>query len=845
MTTDALTTIELPELCLVALVGPTSSGKSSFAAAHFRPTEVLSSDAFRALVSDDENSLEATADAFESLYFVAAKRLERGRLTVIDATHLRPEDRRRVVELARAHDVLPVAIALDLPPAELLARHAARSDRPFGEGVVRRQANELRRNLSSLNREGFRHVWTLKTPEDVAGVQIRRTKLYSDRRDEHGPFDFIGDVHGCLPELTELLGQLGYAVSPDLAVTPPPGRQAVFVGDLVDRGPDTPGVLRLVMGMVQAGTALCVPGNHDDKLGRALQGKKVTVNHGLERSLEQLEPEPAEFKQQVAAFLEGLTSHYVLDGGRAVVAHAGLIEKYQGRASGRVREFALYGDVDGTDAAGLPLRRNWAADYRGAALVVYGHTPVWEPTWENGTINIDTGCVFGGRLSALRYPEREVVSVPARATYAVPARPLKPAEPADGLLDLADFTGKQVVETALLGRVTLREDELAAAVEVAGRFAVDPRWLIYLPPTMSPSETSRQGGYLEHPHEAFEHYRRAGVAQLVCEEKHMGSRALLLVAQSVEVAARRFGVVDGRAGLVYSRTGRAFFDDVNLESALLDRARQAIEGAGLWNELRTDWLLLDAELLPWSFKALDLIRRQYAAVGAAATHALPAAVAQLEQAQARGLDVSGLRTRTRERAGDVRRYVTAYRQYVRRVSGLPDLRVAPFHLLAGEGQVYSDRDHLWHLGTLAKLAQAAPDLFLATEHRLVNFNDPASQAAATEWWLDLTAEGGEGMVVKPRDFIRRGPKGLVQPALKVRGREYLRLIYGPEYTRPEHLERLRERALSGKRQRALREFALGLEGLSRFVAGEPLRRVHQCALGVLALESDLSADPRL
>ncbi|GGO29648.1 polynucleotide kinase-phosphatase [Deinococcus humi] len=845
-------TINLPELCLVALIGASSSGKTTLAHRLFRPGEVLSSDAFRLLVAGDENALDASNDAFDSLYHVARKRLARGLLTVIDATNVQPDARRRIVELAKEFDVLPVALVLDLPEELLLARHRARPDRPFAARVVSQQMGSLRRSLRKLQAEGFRQMTVLNSEDQVAAAQVTRMPLYNNLRHEHGPFDFIGDVHGCLDELRDLLTKLGYAVRDDLSVIPPEGRKAVFVGDLVDRGPDTPGVLRLVMGMVQNGTALCVPGNHDIKLVKALRGRKVSVTHGLDRSLEQLEAESPEFRQQVTDFLEGLVSHYVLDDGQVVVAHAGMKETYQGRASGRVREFALYGETTGeTDEFGLPVRWNWAAEYRGAATVVYGHTPVPEPQWLNRTVDIDTGCVFGGRLTALRYPERDLVSVPARQVYAEPVRPLqRPSDPQsaqqahDEVLDLADVTGKRLIATRLRGNITVREDQSGAALETLSRFAVDPRWLVYLPPTMSPSETSAREGYLEYPTEAFEHYRRAGVERVVCEEKHMGSRAVLVVARDAGAARARFGVEDGRVGRIYTRTGRAFFGDEAMEAEVLARLGGAFETSGLWNELNSDWAVLDAEILPWSFKADELIRRQYAAVGSAASATFPAELKALEAAVARGLPLGDLLERTQERAALTGAYVDAYRQYVRRVSSIADVRVAPFHLLASEGHVHTDQDHLWHLNSLARLAGADPDLFMATAHREVDLNDAANVTAAEDWWLALTGQGGEGMVVKPLSFVVRGRKGLVQPAIKVRGREYLRIIYGPEYTLPENLTRLRQRGLSGKRTLALREFALGLEGLERFVEGEPLRRLHECVFGVSALESEV-LDPRL
>lgn len=843
--TEPAPLINLPELCLVALVGATSAGKSTFAARHFLPSEVLSSDFFRALVSDDEGSLEATGDAFDALFYVAGKRLARGRLTVIDATSVRPDDRRRLVELARAHDVLPVAIVLDLPKNVLEARHAARPERDFGAEVISRHVAELRRTMRGMGKEGFRHIWTLRTPEEVDATKIQRVPLYTNKKHLHGPFDFIGDVHGCLPELRELLGKLGYALHGDGA-TPPPGRTAIFVGDLVDRGPDSPGTLRLVMNMVKSGAALCVPGNHDEKLKRALDGKAVKALHGLDVTLAGLDAAGDAFKAEVREFIDGLVSHLVLDDGRVVVAHAGLPEKYQGRSSGRVRSFALYGDVDGSrDDLGLPVRRDWAADYRGQAYVVYGHTPVAVPRWVNRTIDIDTGCAFGGRLTALRYPEMKLVSVPAHAQYAVPARPLAEETPAEeSALDLAQFLETGRIATRTHGGILLKSGERAAAVETFSRYGVDPRWCLYLPPTMSPVETSRLEGYLEHPQEAFAYYAGQGITQVICEEKHMGSRALLLLAKSEAAARARFGVPGG-TGSIYTRTGRPFFQP-QWEQDILNRARQAADRAGLWDTLNTDWMLLDAEIMPWSLKAEELIRSQYAAVGAAGNAALPAAVEALAAAEARGLPVSDLLTRTRERAHDLSAYRDAYRAYVRRVQGPGDVRIMPFHLLASEGAVHSDRDHLWHLHTLAALADAAPDLFGKTAHRVVQLgtpslsppNQPSSdELAATEWWLNLTAHGGEGMVVKPLAFLPDEPRQL-QPAVKVRGREYLRIIYGPEYTRLEHLTRLRARALGAKRARAGREFHLGLEGLHRFIEKAGQARVHECVLGVLALESD-------
>ncbi|HEY3773946.1 MAG TPA: polynucleotide kinase-phosphatase [Solirubrobacteraceae bacterium] len=843
--------LDLPDPSLVVLIGASGSGKSSFARGHFLPTEVISSDFCRGLVADDENDQAATPDAFAVLQFIASRRLAQPRLTVIDATNVQRDARKSLIDLAKQHDLFPVAIVLDLPEAVCRERNRDRPDRDFGAHVVPRQISQLHKSLRGLQREGFRRVHVLHSPEEVATAEIRRTPLWTDRRTDHGPFDVIGDVHGCRAELVDLLGQLGYMIAADgVTVTPPDGRRAVFVGDYGDRGPDTPGVLRLVMAMAEAGTAICLPGNHDVKLVRKLKGREVQITHGLAATLQQLDAQPDAFRDQVRDFLDRLVSHVVLDDGALVVAHAGMKQSYQGRSSGRVRDFALFGETTGeTDDFGLPVRLEWARDYRDQAAVVYGHTPVGEPEWANNTVNIDTGCVFGGRLTALRWPERELVSVPARETYYEPIRPLPTSEPAIEdrpafVLDIADIAGKRIVETELTRTVTIREENAAAALEVMSRFATDPRWLIYLPPTMAPPATSQRPDLLEHPEDAFAEYRREGVGQVICEEKHMGSRAVVIVCRDEQIARDRFGVDTGQTGMIHTRTGRPFFDSGADAEAALARIRAAADTAGLWEEFSTGWLALDCELLPWSAKAMDLVRRQYAAVGAAAQAGLTATLATLDQAAARGLDVGELIATERTRLQHADRYRDAYRRYVRRVAGVDDLRLAPFHLLAADGAVFTDRDHLWHLDRLDRLVAADPDWFTHTGRVTVDLDDDGSQSAAIEWWEHLTAGGGEGMVVKPISFTARGRKGLAQPGIKCRGREYLRIIYGPEYIDPGQIDRLRSRNLTRKRGLAVREFGLGVEGLTRFVSRQPLYRVHECVFGVLALESE-PVDPRL
>ncbi len=852
--------ITIPEFALVAMIGGTSSGKSSFAARHFKPTEILSSDFFRGMITDNENDQSISSEAFDLLFYAANKRLDHMKLTVIDATNVQPHARKQVIDLARAQNVHPVAIVLNLPEELLQQRNKARPERNYPERVIRTHCMQVKRSLKDLKREGFRFVYVIDSLEQLENTEIVREKLWNNKMDEHGPFDVIGDIHGCCDELEQLLGKLGY-IHTESGYVHPDGRKAAFLGDFCDRGPRNADVLRLVMDMVKAGSAIAVPGNHDVKLLKYLNGKTVSMTHGIDKTIAELEERGEDFKEEVKAFIDGLVSHYVLDDGKLVVAHAGLRESYIGRGSVRVRDFCLYGETTGeTDSYGLPVRLDWAAVYRGRAVLVYGHIAGREVKSINGTHCIDTGCVFGGKLTAFRYPEKEIVSVEAACQYYEPVKPLEEPEeaPSDDMLTADDFNHRMHITTALMPAIDVREENSAAALEIMSRYAADPHWLIYLPPTMSPCETSSLDGFLEHPLQAFEYYRTNGVRHVVCEKKHMGSRAVIVLCRTAETARTRFGVPDGSRGIIYTRTGRRFFDDRGLEEALLDKLGTTLAASGFWTDFATDWVCVDAELMPWSEKAQGLIRTQYAATGKAGTLGLRAAVEALEKASKRrniacevtssssgqNADPVELLARYREKQEDVARYIDAYREYCWTVRSVDDIRIAPFHILACEGHTFSGEKHVWHMETIRKYMTGADPVYMATPYICVNTEDEASCAEGVNWWLSLTGEGGEGMVVKPETFIAQKDGVLLQPAVKCRGREYLRIIYGAEYLEAGHLARLKRRSLSHKRSLALKEFSLGMESLERFVRHDPLYKVHECVFAVLAFESE-PVDPRL
>lgn len=872
--------IRIPDFALVLMVGPTSSGKSHVAARLFKPTEIVSSDKCRALASDDENDQTATKAAYEILELIVRRRLERRLTTVVDATNLRPEDRARFLAMGKELHAPCAAIVMRTPERLARERAAGRGDRRMPAHVFDRQSR-LFRKVGRLEKEGFRFVREIR-PEEAEEILLERFPLACDRKELAGPFDLIGDVHGCLRELRSLVAALGGTAEDALAedgrafvrLRPAPGRTLAFLGDLVDRGPDSPGVLRSVMEACRAGAAIAVAGNHDVKFARWARGRDVVLSHGLDLTAFQFKAEPEGAKEAAASFVEGLPTHLVLDGGALVAAHAGMRADMIGRDSGAVRSFALYGDPTGAkEEDGAPVRSPWAETYDGKSHVVYGHVPDVDPEWRNLTICVDGGCVYGGALRALRWPEKELVSVQAEAEWCAPTRPLTSAKAeADArraedprteaedsgspLPEIGALMSGGTVETSLDGRVRFGAGEAAAALEAMSRFAVDPRWLAYIPPTMCPTASSALEGFLEHPAEALAYYRKSGVEEIVAEIKHMGSRAVAIVCRTPEAAERTFGIRAG--GVVHTRTGRRFFSDPALEEAVLSSLRGGAERSGVWEELDADWMIVDGELMPWSAKADGLLKEVYAPVAAAARMGLPALEEALRMAAARGCAPEGLLDKTRARLEAAEAYSKAYGGYCWKVDGAEGLSYAPFHLMASGGasggSAHHGKPHSWHLGALDRIVAAdrtaggkedgGRGILFPTERRFVRLDDDAACAGLCAWWEERTAAGAEGMVVKPAAFTVRGRRGVLQPAVKVRGREYLRIIYGPDYLDPAHLERLKKRSIGAKGARAAKEYALGAEGLDRLAAGKGFAAMHECAFAVLALESE-PIDPRL
>jgi protein phosphatase len=506
-------------------------------------------------------------------------------------------------------------------------------------------------------------------------------------------------------------------------------------------------------------------------------------------------------------------------------------EDVAGRYSYQVR-FTDVGDFD--EALGSPTQM--------ATFQCASAAPAKGRAW--GDINpLKAWRLFWGWAQALAIRQASDLPSPLETSGPPGSFPAPAAE--TEVLDIGPLLTLREFEPPLASKFVIRKAEAEAAIESLSRFGTDPRWLVYLPPTMSPPDRGAFTGLLEHPEQVFEHYRQRGLSTLVGQEKHMGSRAIVIVCRTEEAARKRFGVTDGTIGTCYTRTGRQFFPDADMQSEFVARVQQALSRANFWQQHATDWVILDCEIMPWSAKAEGLLTRQYAPVAVAGINALQSAIVDMEQLGQRGLDVQALVERHRLRLDAIEKYRDAYRRYCWPVQSLSDYRMAPFHILATEGRVYSGKSHDWHMTNLAQVAASSEDaLLVPTPFRHIALSDSESCTAAVRWWTELTEAGGEGLVFKPFDFVSRHEDAVVQPAMKCRGREYLRIIYGPEYTIEGNLERLRVRDVRRKRKLALTEFALGIEALERFTRGEPLQQVHECIFGISALESE-PLDPRL
>lgn len=859
--------ITIPSSGIVLLIGASNSGKTTLLNNWIReetilPSEVISSDDYR-LVVGDTNFIEWTgrpkdeADSLYDQYYTISKeafhmmdnvieaRCRLNKLTFIDATHLFSDDRKKYIALARKHHVPIVAVVLDIPQETLLERDEQR-EQPRGKKKVKQQYQNLKREKRSIKKEGFKSIYSINAEEEIGLVRMDHPLLVDV---EYG-IDLIGDIHGCYDEFIALLKKLGYKESDDALYIHPKGRKFMSVGDVMSRGPESLKTMLFFQRHVEQGLAYMTDSNHGWKIARWLDGRNVTLNYGDEKVEEEFKEyekahgieKTTETKEMLKNFLLRSPSHYVLMKNgtpTAVCTHAGIKDEFIGKQSPDIQDFCRYGDTSGLNEKGKPIRDDWFVHHKGSIVIIWGHDPKLQPLVINNTINIDQGVVFGGKLTAFRYPEEEFVSVKAANDYSGPLdNPLQEWEKKRfDAPNIGKFIDGYSVQTELLGDIKVHQDIVKSAIDTVSHYTVPIEQLLYIPPTMSPTpETSKLPDFLEHPKEAIEYYRSHGIETLIAEKKHMGSRAVLLLFKDKESAKKFIGWEI--EGVIYSRTGRRFFDKIT-EQKVLRELNEELTRKGYFEKYETDYVLLDTEIMPWNLKAKELISSQYAHVSENAILDRKKLLEKLNSSK--HVDVKNWLVEYKEKLANAETFKEVFQKYCWDIEGTNTIQIAPFHVLAHSNVSFFHKPHTWHMEMNKEFAKDS-SLFVTTEYKTIS--DAASELEVITWWEEMTKEGHEGIVIKPEFYIPTSRGRLIQPAIKVRGRKYLHIIYGMDYLSPANLERLKKRNTGKKQKLALKEFALGIDGIKRFVNGDSIERVHECVLATLAMESD-PVDPRL
>jgi polynucleotide kinase-phosphatase len=860
----------LPQAGIVLMMGPSSSGKTTLlkrliAEGLLLDSEVISSDQFRTLLSDDvfldwtgypreeahilqEKYQQISKEAFEAMDYMVEKRCQLNKLTIVDATHLQAQDRLKYIQMARNNHVPVSVIAIEASEDQLLQWDEER-EHPRGKKRIRQQLQMFKRQVRLLKKEGYssQYVWKAEEIEHISFARKTNRMVL----DVGNGLDIVGDIHGCYDEFIELLSTIGYEQNAAGYYIHPAGRKIVSVGDIMSRGPRSLAVMEFFARHIEAGLAYMIDSNHGWKIARWLDGRRVKMHHGDEQLAEEFArfeevnglEKTQKTKDAYKQMLLRAPSHYVLQQNgvqTAVVAHAGIKDEYIGKHSETISDFCRYGDIQGFDENGKPIRKDWYYGHQSKQLIIWGHDPRPTPVFIQNTVNIDQGVVFGGKLTAFHYPERKFTAIAAKQDYALIAdNPLKKWEEKrlspPNLLGLIDG---YTVLTEQYGELKISSKFVKAAIDEISHFTVPLEELVYIPPTMSPTpQASPLSNYLEHPLQAFEYYRSNHVNTIVAQKKHMGSRGVLLLFQTNKLSKKYIG--REMEGVIYSRTGRSFFSK-ELGRMVLQKLQKDLQP--YFSAHQTEFILLDAEILPWNLKAKDLIQKQFAHVSEMALLDRTKRQAMLLEAEKNGAKIEQWIEETAEQLQHAETFRNSFQQYMWDTNGIEGIQIAPFHILAHSGKTFFEETHLWHMERSKELSTYS-SLMIETEYRIIK--DECSEQAAIAWWEEMTSKGHEGFVVKPLYFVQLNEKGhMVQPAIKVRGADYLHIIYGMDYLEPKNLQRLKQRNTTKKQKKAIREFALGMEGIRRFVHLESLGRIHECVLGTLAMEAD-PVDPRL
>jgi len=838
--------IILPEIALVVVLGPSKSGKTTFTRKHFAPSEVFHLDEIHEHYAPERKGSDTEADDLDTFHFLLEKRLKQGLLTVIDGSFITQSSRKKMREIARRYSTQLIGIWMDLPESELVSRHTQ------GDSMAkaRLEMARLQAHADKFQLEGFKQVYRLDTQADIDAVDFVRTQFSCNQRALSGPFDVIGDVHGCLVELESMLAQLGY-VQAEGAPTyrHPDGRTAIFVGDLISRGPSSLATLAIVRAMVAHGSALSVKGNHETDLLSAMQGQEINLHNGLQPTLDQVAQLPAEEQEQILAFIDQLPFHLLLDEGKLAVAHGGIKANMQGRESADIESFNLYAESGGpSNHWGMEIKPTWALEYEGNATVVHGHLPVKTATWTKQVLNLDTGCVYGGHLSAFRYPEREIVTVKADQEYATF---VDTSPPEDGLanpeirphqsVDFARITGRNLVSTSAQYYISIKDDIAPTVLDHLVQNGTHPGQLVYLPPLLSPTKSSSIPGYLEHPREAFNYYAKKGLSEVIVEEMQGGAKTTILLAKDQQTAYKKLCISDKSLGIAINSLGSYSFQNEAIGNTFIERFHSLVTELGIWETLSTDWICVEGELLP-SSNHWQGMEDHFQRMQAGGSAVFPAGIAALEEAQTQGVDVSDLLNRTLKRQEKNKQFNRQLETEGKAPERLEDYRFVPSFLLASEGDLHFEKQLSWHFEWW-KNCQERDALFQPSVWQLVSLNAEVEKQAIVSRFETLSDEGKPGMLMRPPQLIIDAGSDLIQPGLKIRGKEYLRLVYGPDYDLPELLEVHRKRRLKEIRQLTVRQLALGYEGLKSFVNHKDVNASYECIFALLCLQCT-DVDPR-
>jgi polynucleotide kinase-phosphatase len=858
---------------VIVLCGPSSSGKSFFGHRSFADSEMLSSDDFRKIAADYDDSNPVSQaeyrilseDAFHLLKETLRKRTKNNRLTVIDATNLHVEDLSHYVEIAKENHVPISMLLFDIPYAELMNNDRARKH-PRGVKSIKnhiKRFNQIKKDKKGLERMGFRRKYEIHSLDDLQ-VVIEPNTLHIPI--ENG-LDILGDGHGLLKSRVELLNKAGYVENELGLFIHPEGRKPLYLNDETSRGSlplagieygEFPSIAMMWMMKkhVEANLAYAVDSNHNYKVWRWLEGRDVTMNHGDELVVSEFEAfqtkhgveKTEEIKTSLASFLKDLPSHLLLckdEKVKAVAVHAGIQDDMIGKEDAVVRDFCRFGKTSGEfDANGRPLRLDWTKDHRNGMLIVWGHEPQKNVRKENDTINVDTGGFYGNKLTLLQYPELTIIDVSVPHSFVSDTEnPFLQADPDRFAVPrYQDYANGFNVETQW-GKWFVPIDRAQLALEMTSTRLAPLEELFYVCPTMAPTpQVSAFTDYLEHPLEALTYYRSKGVKQVVVEQKHMGSRAVVAVCKNVEAGVHYFG--KPTLGTVLSRNNYKFF---NPENELKVLSKLSLDMQSYFASHDTDFVILDCEIMPWNLKANGLITKQYGLTSNAANYKRTMQLQWLEEFEKnRHTLVTDEIALAKIKLSQAATFHEAFTKYCWDVDAdsIDNIQIAPFHILAFGDRTLFDQTNEWNMEQ-AKLLSTLSTLLVATTYKVVNLDNKDEIDEMIAWWIRLTEDGHEGLVIKPMDFVSKDLQGqLIQPAIKVRGRKYLHIIYGMDYLEPQNLEILKKRTANKKMFTAIREFTLSMESVNRFIQKEPMARVHECVLAAIASTSE-PMDPRL